>query len=664
MKDRRIWVCLGAVFVVLVGVIVGVGLASRGGVFPGKDKREVVQSEEPEGETRQMILGLKNAVANDEESIRAEVERLGDEFRFLGGYKRIVMTYRSLPMVVVEVDDSGLNWIEDSGLVTSVVEDLMFEVAREDDVVRDAQISEVPFDAPMANLMDYYSPLATIGGDFYDGFSDGSNTYNGAGYLVAVLDTGVNKTHVLLNGKVSYEACFSTAHVDATYVYTSLCPGGVSSAVGPGTGAECPAEFPSCEHGTAVAGAVAMNEGSYVLTASDGTLGINVKGVAVGADIMAVQVFSGRIEIAGGAAMSVVSFTSAQLAALDYINVTNFSKPVAAVNMSLGSAINYSGDYCTNVNAWNELFQTAALALHGNGIAVVIANGNSGANSSFFGLVGSPACIEGMIATGATNNAGTGMAPYSQNGVATTLLAPGGVAAFGSTAAALAQRMWLPIPNNTLSGMQGTSMAAPMVAGAYAVLRQKFPHDSVLDLTNKLVETGILLTDTRAGYGAVPARPLIQVDEALRQADIHSSTGNEATLNLNFEVPSTIALILDDEEFDMTIDSGQQDSVITNINVFTFLEGWQLTLEMAGGSVNNSLSGSNGTIPMVDVSTGLGGTSLLGSAWGFRYGSGSSTGYPLGIADRWRAIPVNGAPTMLEDNGTQENGWFVNPFEV
>ncbi len=110
--------------------------------------------------------------------------------------------------------------------------------------------------------------------------------HTGAGWTVAILDSGVESTHTFLGGRVTREACYSDSNGAGSG--TSVCPGGVGSATGPGTGAACSAGIEGCDHGTHVAGIVA---------GANGPGGMN--GVAPGASVMAVQVFT-RFDGAAG----------------------------------------------------------------------------------------------------------------------------------------------------------------------------------------------------------------------------------------------------------------------------------------------------------------------------------------------------------------------------
>ncbi|MDR0887193.1 MAG: S8 family serine peptidase [Candidatus Nomurabacteria bacterium] len=636
--------------IILAGVLVGVFVFGRkaddGGLFGGNgvlfgnnsdEKREIVATETPESETLRVILQLQDAKVNDREGIRSAVAKLQEEMQFVGGYKKIVQVYESLPMVVVEADEVGFANMRQSQVVKKAVEDTTFDVAD----------------------VDYYSPLATIGGDYESGFSDGAENYDGSGYAVAIIDTGVDKTHPALGGKVVAEACFSVGGIGSgAYDYLSTCPGGVEAVAGAGTGVNCTpiVDYADCRHGTMTAGVATM--GKYY-AGNDRGVDVNLRGVASGADVIAIQVFSKKINKSDSKPAGIGGFNSSMLAALDYINTTTFPKPVAAVNMSVSAPLTGTDGYCTGEDNY-DLFYDAFGALTANGIAVVVANGNQGAYSSYYDTLGWPACVQGAIAVGATNNGGTAMANYSQNAAITTLLASGGNYVGGTTATDYAEFMYVPIPGGGFVGSQGTSFAAPVVAGAYAVLREKFENATVADLTEKLTTTATMVTDNRVGYGGIGAKPLIQLDLALAESDafVDNLPDGMAETTYNFAKFNEVGLLIDGEA-DIEASYGSMATGSIEIAVFSPTDaGWQLSLQMVSGSDANNLVSGGDAIPAVTSETGLGGTALSGDAWGFRYNSASN----------WGAVPVSGSPILLEENGVATGGflgeWLRSPFEV
>src|SRR5262249_5240571 len=72
--------------------------------------------------------------------------------------------------------------------------------------------------------------------------------FTGSGQVVAILDTGVDKAHSFLAGKVVEEACYSG---------NRNCPNGQTSQIGQGAGIPCTYALSSCRHGTHVAGIAA-----------------------------------------------------------------------------------------------------------------------------------------------------------------------------------------------------------------------------------------------------------------------------------------------------------------------------------------------------------------------------------------------------------------------
>ena len=75
-----------------------------------------------------------------------------------------------------------------------------------------------------------------------------SKGINGAGQVVAILDTGVQLNHEMFSDKIVSQACYSTT--SAALGATSLCPGQTASSTAAGSGADCPTSIDGCGHGT------------------------------------------------------------------------------------------------------------------------------------------------------------------------------------------------------------------------------------------------------------------------------------------------------------------------------------------------------------------------------------------------------------------------------
>jgi subtilisin family serine protease len=289
----------------------------------------------------------------------------------------------------------------------------------------------------------------------------------GAGQAVAILDTGVDRNHPFLAGRVVAEACFSTT--SAINGSTSVCPGGQSSQTGAGAAAPC---SPSgCEHGTHVAG----------IAAGKGT---DFSGVAPDADIIAVQVFSRFTGAAcGGASPCVASFTSDQIRALDFVLQQAGQRPVASVNMSLGGG--RSTTACDN-----DLTKPVIDQLRAAGVAVAIASGNDGFRDS----VSFPGCISTAVTVGATSKQDQ-IAQFSNCGPQVDLHAPG-------------VNITSSIPGGQFAAFSGTSMATPHVAGAFASLKSLHPTATVDALESALKTSGL-------DVGGRPRIRLLEANTAL-----------------------------------------------------------------------------------------------------------------------------------------------------
>lgn len=303
--------------------------------------------------------------------------------------------------------------------------------------------------------------------------------FSGAGQVVAVLDSGFETNHPFFGGRTVAEACFSTAQPG---VAQSLCPNGQTQQIGPGASAAC-AGIDGCEHGTHVAG-IAMGRGN------------NFSGVARDARLIAVQVFTKVTDanICGGMQNTpcILTTTSDQILGLEFVYGLRSTHAIAAVNMSLGG-----GQYSSACDS--EPQKPIIDNLRAAGIATVIASGNEG----YTGAIASPACISSAVSVGSTQDGSGGttldaVSPFSNSAGILDLLAPGH---FINSS----------VLNGGFDNLAGTSMAAPHVAGAWAVLKQQRPQASVSEILGAISSTGKPITDPRNGI----TKPRLQLDAAL-----------------------------------------------------------------------------------------------------------------------------------------------------
>jgi subtilisin family serine protease len=374
-----------------------------------------------------------------------------------------VQSFQTLPVVTLKVDRGGLDQLAAQPGVVSVTEDV-----------------------PARPSLDESIPI--IGAD-----QASAQGMTGAGSVVAVLDTGVATRHPFLKDRVISEACFSTSDPDLGA--TSLCPDGTDHQEGAGTadsGTGPCATIAECAHGTHVAGIIAGN--------GEGITGAPKRGVAPGANIIALQVFSkfdSEDYCGPGAAPCVGSFTSAQLSALEKVlQLRQSGTPVVAANLSLGA-----GRYATACD--NDARKPAIDKLLAAGVATVAAAGNNGYGDA----VSAPGCVSSAITVGATSDDDQ-LSTFTNRGPLLDLLAPGtGIISS--------------VPGDGYASKNGTSMAAPHVAGALAVLRQAFPNDSVANSESRLETSG----QTVAYTGA--ETPRLDVAQALGATVQPVTAGND-----------------------------------------------------------------------------------------------------------------------------------------
>jgi hypothetical protein len=360
--------------------------------------------------------------------------------------------YDYVPYIAASVDAISLEQLQSSSEALDVFEDKPMRLATSESL-------------PLVG-----APNAWAGG------------FTGAGKTIAVLDSGVDKVHPSLSGKVVSEACFSTN--DPENGYSSLCPGGVESSTDAGSGIHCTVidGLGGCSHGTHIAGIAAGRSG-----------------VAKDANIISIQVMSyvtNPDECGFGNCLR--SRTSDVMAALQRVYDLRTSYDIAAVNISLVSdVIDVFTSHC-------DAGEGAPLKdkidqLRSVGIATVVAAGNDG----FTDALGYPACITTAISVGAVGD-GSAAVPTdtvwqnSNSASFLNLLAPG-------------VEITSAIPGGGVTGGSGTSQAAAHVSGAWAMLKQQQPAATVDEVLNKLTTFGVNITDSRNNV----TKPRIKIDAAL-----------------------------------------------------------------------------------------------------------------------------------------------------
>lgn len=352
--------------------------------------------------------------------------------------------------------------------------DLLSQLAADDEVefVEEDQLLQValtPNDTQYANQWHYYE---STGGIRAPAAWDRAT---GQGVVVAVLDTGY-RPHVDLNANIlpGYDMISDTfIGNDGNGRDSDARDPGDWTNVGECGGGQPTSFRASSWHGTHVAGTIAA-----VSNNNNG-----VAGVAFNAKVVPVRVLGKcggyTSDIADGiiwAAGGTVSGVPAN------------ANPASVINMSLGGSGTCSS---TTQNAINQA--------RSRGAVVVVAAGNSNANANNF----NPGNCAGVINVAATNRQG-GRAYYSNYGTSIDVAAPGGAMNSANDPAGVLStyNSGSTTPSTDSYGYsQGTSMAAPHVAGVAALIKQVKPAATPDEIETILKNTARSFPASCSGCG-------------------------------------------------------------------------------------------------------------------------------------------------------------------
>lgn len=549
----QFWSGVRLMAVAAAATLVCLSGAQAGGTAPRGSAGQAV--------TDQFIINYRTSDAADETGRRDRADRAGRRAGVTVRHHRNVFNGASVMRMDRELSEAQIR---------TLAADLMSTdssiASIEPDVRLQAQF--VPSDTYFANQWHYYEGVAGINAPA------AWDRSTGAGVKVAVIDTGY-RPHADLAANIlpgyDFISDLTTANDGNLRDADASDPGdwNVAGACGTGSGASN-----SSWHGTHVAGTIAA------VTSN----GLGVAGVAHGAKVVPLRVLGRCGGYTSDIANAIVWASGGAVT-----GVPTNPNPARVINMSLG------GQY-----ACPTTMQSAINTARANKTVVVVSAGNSNLNAAGF----TPAGCAGVISVGATTRTGA-KASFSNFGTTVDISAPGADGILSTLNAGTST----PGADNYVY-YQGTSMAAPHVAGVAALMLSKnsaLTPDQVETMIKSSAKPFPVAFSGGGGAGIVDAKKAVD----LAMASL-PTTVTEVEANNTFAAPQTIAATVthavvngtiasttDTDYYRVSITAGKTLSATLNMAAAT--QNYQLYLYNPAGVLVASSSNAAGLPETVRV---------------------------------------------------------------
>jgi serine protease len=320
--------------------------------------------------------------------------------------------------------------------------------------------------------------------------------------VVAVIDTGVMLAHADLSAKLLRDGVGNVVGYDFV---SNIASSNDGDGIDPNANDPGDESTPSSSswHGTHVAGTVAAGSDN----------GVGVSGVSWGARIMPVRVIGKN----GGSSYDVMQGIR-YAAGMANDSGTLPARRADIINLSLG---------CQNCFSASE--QTLFNQVRAAGVIVVAAAGNESTSQLLY-----PASYAGVVSVSAVA-IDSSRAPYSNFGSMIDVAAPGGDISRDRNADGYADGILSTLVSSSLGSdyrfYQGTSMAAPQIAGVVALMKAVHPGLTPSDF-DAMLASGLLANDLgAAGRDDVYGWGLIDAAKAVLAAQSAASGVTSAALS-------------------------------------------------------------------------------------------------------------------------------------